>query len=278
MSQSTTVRDAVLRAPSHSVDGLRGEMAVAWRVGWQLFRKGLQAGYRQSLLGYLWLLLPPLATAGVWIALSRTRVLQVGRTEIPYPLFVLSGTVLWQLFVDSLNAPLRSLTASRAILTKTRIPHEAVLIAGVLEALFGFAVRLAVLLPVLAWYGVGISASLLLFPLGVFSLVILGFGIGLALAPTGMLYTDVSRGLTLAAGLGYFLTPIVYPLPASGPATALGVLNPVAPLLVATRGWLTGGALLPPRGFGIVAALSAGVFALAWWGYRAARPHLVSRL
>lgn len=275
---STVVPDAQLRAPTRSPGGLRGELGVCPPVAWQLFLRRLQAGYRQSVLGYLWLLLPPLATAGVWVALSRARVLQFGRTEIPYPLYVLTGTILWQLFVDALNAPLQRLTTSRPILTKTRIPHEAILLAGLFDVLFGFAVRMAVLVPVLAWYRVGVSASLLLVPLGIASLVTLGFALGLLLTPAGMLYTDVSRGLTLVTGLGFFLTPILYPLPLSGPASTLRALNPVTPLLVSTRGWLTGGAAAPADGFAAVLCMAVAALALGWWGYRLARPHLVARL
>lgn len=270
--------DSQLRSPGRFASGIAADLRVSPPVAWQLFLRRLQAGYRQSWLGYLWLLLPPLATTGAWVYLNGARILDVGRTELPYPVFVLTGTMLWQVFADALGSPLQQLSASRAILTKSRIPHEAILLAGVLEVLFNFAVRLAVLAPVLLWTGVRGGPALLLAPFGVAALLVLGFGIGLLLAPVGLLYQDVPRGLTLAAGIWFFLTPVVYPLPEAGAASAPGVPNPVTPLLVTARGWLTGGPAEPAAGFAPMLALGLLALGVAWLGYRLARPHLVARL
>lgn len=266
--------DPQLRSLRAFAAAVRADLRVAPPVAWQLFRRRLQAGYRQSWLGYLWLLLPPLATSAAWVYLHAARVLDVGPTDLPYPVYVLTGTLLWQVFADALNAPLQQLSAARAILTKSRIPHEAMLLAGMMEAGFNFLVRLAVLAPVLFWFGVRWSPSLLLAPAGVAALLLLGFAIGLLLTPVGLLYGDVSRGLALAAGIWFFLTPVIYPPRASGP----GALNPVSPLLVATRGWLTGGGAAPAPGMGPVVAASLAALAAGWGCYRLARPHLVSRL
>jgi lipopolysaccharide transport system permease protein len=267
-----------LRSPRSFAAGLRRDLRVSAPVAWQLFVRRMQAGYRRNLLGYLWLVLPPLATTGVWVALNAAQVLRVGSTSLPYPLFVMAGTVLWQLFVDALNAPLQQLTASRGILTKSRIPHESFLLAGAIEAVFNFAVRALVLAPVFLWFAGWPGPSILLAPLGVMALLVLGFSIGLLVTPVGLLYADVGRALTLATGVLFFLTPILYPLPAAGPASMLRVANPVAPVLSTAREWLTGGALAPAPGFVPVAAASLAVLAGAWIWYRLARPHLVSRL
>lgn len=267
-----------LRAPGALAAALRTELRVIPAVAWQLFTRRLQAGHRRNFLGYLWLLLPPVATTAVWVALNSARILQVGYTDVPYPLFVLTGTVLWQLFVDALNAPLQHLAASRSILTKSRIPHEAVLGAGVLEVLFNFAVRALVLVPVFLWFSARWSASMLLAPLGVLALLLAGFAVGLFLSPLGMLYADVGRGIGLATGVLFFLTPVLYPIPTHGPASALRVLNPVAPLLSTARGWLTGGAASPAPGFVAVLAASMLMLVLAWLLYRVSRPHLIARL
>jgi dTDP-4-dehydrorhamnose reductase len=53
--------------------------------------------------------------------------------------------------------------------------------------------------------------SLACAPLGIFALGQPGFSIGLALAPLGMLYQDISRGLGVLLPLFMYLTPVVYP-------------------------------------------------------------------
>jgi len=267
-----------LRAPGALLRELRADARVAWSLAGPTFARRLRAQYRRSWLGYLWLLLPPLATSATWVALSSARVLQMGATDIPYPLYVLTGTTLWHVFLDGLNAPLQQLGAVRVVLVKSRVPHEAYLLAGLLEAIFNFVVRLAILIPVMVWYGAGWGPGLLLAPLGVGALVLLGFAVGLLLTPLGLLYQDVGRGLGLATTVLFFLTPVLYPPTSAARLPVLGGANPVTPLLVTARTWLAGGAAAPPTGFAAVVAGSLVCLAAAWILYRLARPHLVARL
>lgn len=278
MSEVTYSAAPELLSPGAFVSASWRDLRMAPSVAWLLFVRQIQAGYRRHLFGYLWLAFPPLATTLVWVGLHHARVLQVGRTELPYPVFVLTGITLWQLFLDAVNAPLQRLSGSRSILIRSRIPHEAFLLAGVIDVVFSFGVRMLILAPVLAWFSVAPTASLLLAPLGVAALLVLGLATGLSLAPLGLLYPDVAKGITLASGILFFLTPILYPLPPAGPASALGLLNPVAPLLTTTRQWLTGGSAQPAQGAVPVAVAGALVLAAAWLVYRLARPHLVARM
>lgn len=270
--------DSQLRAPRRFAAATWSDLRASPPLAWRLFLHSLRTNYRQSLLGYFWLLLPPLATTATWVYLNGAKVIDVGPTEVPYAAYVLTGTLLWQVFADALHSPLQQLSASRNILTKSRAPHEAFLLAGLAGVLFNFAVRLAVAAPVLLWLGVPLRASALLAPAGVAALLLLGFSIGLLLTPTGLLYQDVSRGLTLLVGFWFFLTPVIYPATESWAASAPAMLNPVTPLLVTTRGWLTRGAAAPAPTFLPVVGLSLLCLGAAWLCYRLARPHLVARL
>jgi lipopolysaccharide transport system permease protein len=78
--------------------------------------------------------------------------------------------------------------------------------------------------------------------------------------------------LTLVAGFWFFLTPIVYPGPASGWLR----FNPVTPLLETSRSWLAGMEVAP--GFFLIVGLAAVALAAAWLLYRLARPHVIARL
>ena len=273
--------ESQLRTPARFAADAWMDLRVAPRLAWCLFLHTLRAHYRRSWLGYFWLLAPPLATTATWVYLNSVRLLNVGPTETPYTVYVLTGTVLWQVFADAINSPLQQLTNARAILTKSRVPHEALLLAGLIEVLFNFAVRMLVLMPVLVWFGPHLRLTLeglALAPLGVAALLLLGFAVGLLLAPFGLLYQDVPRGLTLAVGCWFFLTPVIYPWPTSGRAALLARLNPVAPLLEASRGWLTTGGTALTREFVLVVALTLPVLLTAWLLQRIARPHVVARL
>lgn len=270
--------ESQLLAPRRFIHGAFVDLRASPSAASSSFLRNLQAQYRQSWLGYIWLLLPPIATTLVWVYLNAAHILNVGQTTAPYPVYVLTGTILWQVFAESLTCPLRQLSAAREILTKTRIPHEALVLAGLYEVVFNFTVRFAITLPVYFWLRSPLRLEFLLAPLGVISLLLLGLTIGLLLTPLGLLYQDVSRSLNIIIGFWFLLTPVIYPAPAKGLAALLVRLNPVTPILVTTRDWLTLSVVAPTPGFASVIAASVMCLIGGWLIYRLAKPHLISRL
>ncbi len=270
--------EAALRSPARFAAAARADLRVIPSSAWRMWVRGLQARHRGSRLGYAWLPVPALALALTWVYLDRIRVVRFGDTGISYLAYVLTGVVLWQAFADGLQAPLRSLREARHMLTKARIPHEAWLVAAALDAVLNLVVRLAVLAVVLVGTGTWGSATILLTPLGMVVLLVLGFAIGLALTPLGLLYEDVGQALTVAAGFWFFLTPVVYPWPSELAGDWLIALNPVTPVLVTTRAWLTGAPGAESAQLAVVGAGALVLLVVVWLVYRLARPHLVARL
>jgi lipopolysaccharide transport system permease protein len=248
------------------------DLRSAPAIGIRLFQSTMTVRFRKSWLGYLWLLIPAAATALVCVYVQSRRIIPVPDSEQPFGVVVLIGVVLWQVFVESINAPLQQLTAYRQAMTRSTTPHEAFFFAGVLEVLLNVAVRLVAVGAVLVIFGVPIGASLLLIPLGILGLVGLGFFLGLMMAPLGLLYDDVGRGLTVATRFLFFLTPVVYAAPRDG----LMRLNPVTPLLETTRGWFFGDP--PSGGFVVMMVVAAVGPVIAGMIYRIARPHIFGRL
>jgi lipopolysaccharide transport system permease protein len=267
-----------LSSPRRFAADVRADLRVVPGAARLVWLRGLQARHRQSRLGYGWAVAPALAIALTWVYLDHVRIVRFGDVGIPYLAYVLAGVMLWQTFSDALQAPLRRLTAAREMLTKARLPHETWVTAGALDVAFDLLLRLAVLAVVLVAAGAPVGAALALAPLGLAALLVMGLAIGVAIAPLGLLYEDVGRALTLITGFWFFLTPVVYPWPSDLPGTSLVAANPVTPVLVTTRAWLTGAPGAEPLQLAAVAA--AGVLLLfgAWLVYRLARPHLVARL
>jgi lipopolysaccharide transport system permease protein len=254
------------------------DLLASRELAWRLLVRNLSAQYRQSVLGYAWAFLPPLFTTAIWVFLQSQRVFNVADTGMPYPVFVLTGTVLWQTFVEALNAPLQMVNESRSMLTKINFPREALLLTGIGQVLFNFAIRVTVLIPVFWWFDVPLQTAILLAPLGVLALLLLGTTIGLLLTPLGMLYQDVGRALGFGTQALFFLTPIIYPVPKASWAGVLVNLNPVTPLLAATRDWLVLGQTSHVAAFVWVSCVSLLLLLLGWVMYRIAMPHLISRM
>jgi lipopolysaccharide transport system permease protein len=255
-------------------DDLRACRFLAWR----LFVRNMAAQHRQTALGYLWLLLVPIVQTLLWVFLNAQKVINVGATEIPYPAFVLTGTLLWQGFADAVQSPIQRVQESKQMLTKIHFPHEAIMLAAMGQVLVNFGIRLVLLVAVFVWFGVHLSWSLLLAPLGILAMMAFGMMVGLLLTPLALLYGDVQRMLVMVISLWFFVTPVIYPAPAGGLAALVTRLNPVTPLLVTTRQWLTAGALTQFGPFVIVVGITLVLSFFGWVIYRLAMPHLIERI
>ena len=266
---------------SHPVRLVTEMAADIWsgrELAWRLFIRDLSASYRQTWFGYAWAFLPPLANAVTFVFLRSQGLFETGATKLPYAAFVMIGTLLWQVFVDALNSPVTSLLQAKPMLTKINFPRESILIAGLGMVLFNFLIRLVLLGAILLWFKVPITASILLFPLGVAALIICGFAVGLAISPIAALYTDVSKALPMITSFWMLLTPVVYPAKETGLAGIFAAWNPVSPLIITTRQFLTGEIqqhLLP---FALVFGGSLLIALCGLIAFRVTLPHLIARM
>ena len=245
---------------------------------WRLVVRNISATYRQSIFGVLWLFVPPLVTAGVWIFLNSQRVLTVGKTAIPYPLYVLAGNLVWQGFARSISAPISAVNRERATLTKLNFPREALLAAGFIELYINAFVPMLLLLPMLPYFHVPLSWALLVAPLALALTLLVGFAAGVLLTPIGLLYHDVGRGIPILTRFWFFATPIIYPIPTTGLMAKLLPWNPATSLVTVTRDLFTGQSPVLLPHFCLVVGLGGLSLAFGLLVYRLAMPHIVERM
>ena len=247
-------------------------------LAWRLMVRDISAHYRQSLLGIFWAFLPPLVTAMVFILLNNRRIINIEQTSIPYPVFAIVGTVLWQIFVYSFNAPLRVVNASKSMLTKINFPREALILSSIGQAFFDTGIKVVLLVAVLVICKVQFTWGVFFAPTALLILILLGITCGLLLTPIGLLYTDISHGLTIVTTAWFFLTPVVYPLPARLPFSLIAILNPVSSILAGVRDLATAGIVHNPIAFLTVSFLTLFFLIVALIIYRLAMPIVVERI
>lgn len=245
----------------------------------QLFVRNKKALYRQSVFGLVWAFLPPIATAAIWIFLRGNKVVDFGPTDIPYPVYVFSGIMLWQIFVDSVQSPLRTIQSARSILIKLNFPKESLLLASFYDVMFNSGIKLLILFAFLA-INMAIPTYMIVFaPLAILALVFLGLSLGILLTPIGLLYSDIQKGLQIIFQFLIFMLPVIYPLSKeTGLAYKLNVLNPITPLLMNARNWLTNGEVYDLNSFIYISLLSVFMLCFSVLIYRIAIPHLVERM
>ena len=123
-----------------------------------------------------------------------------------------------------------------------------------------------------------LTGSLLLFPIGILSLILVGTAIGLLLTPVGILYTDIGRGLPLVLQFLMYVTPVVFPMPKEGLAATLFNLNPLTSVIVTTRDWLTAQPTGLLGAFLLVNLVTVVLLLVVWVVYRLAMPILIERM
>ena len=267
-----------LRRPGQLLREMWRDLLASRELAWRLLVRDISAQYRQSLLGVFWAFIPPtVAAAGLTLA-ANAKVINFGVTDLPYPAYVMFSMALWQTFVEALNGPIKAVTAAKSMLAKINFPREALILSQLGQVFFNFAIKLILIMGLFLWFRMSVSWTVILAPVALINLVMLGTFFGLLLAPIGALYSDFSRGLTLATSLWLFLTPVVYPVPNSGTFGMLVNLNPVTPLLVTTRELATTGMLSNPSGFWLASAIAMGGSLVAWLIYHLAMPFVVERM
>jgi lipopolysaccharide transport system permease protein len=270
--------DSLLRSPIDLFATMLRDLLSSRELAWRLFVRDTRARYRQSLLGYFWVFVPPLLAAVPFIFLNSQGVIEIGDTPIPYGAFAMIGTMLWQIFVDALISPLQAVQGAISMLTRINFPREGLLLAGLLQVGLAFTIRLPLLALIFIAYGNIPPATIVLFPIGVLSLVITGFAIGLLLTPLGLLYGDVQRALTVITPFWMLLTPVLFPTPQNSLAGAVVSLNPLTSLITVTRDWLTLGVTSDLTGFIVITVLMLVLLVAAWTAYCVTLPHLIARL
>jgi len=244
----------------------------------RLVQRDIKAQYRQTVLGLLWAFILPLANTVTWVFLSATGIVSVGETGLPYAVYVFTGTMLWAIFIDALNAPLQQVQAAKPMLAKLNFPREALIISGVYQTLFNAGIKIGLVLIVLWAMGFVSITQAVLFPAAVLSLVLAGTALGLLVTPVGVLYGDVGRGISLLMQFAMYITPVVFPVVKTGWAATLFGFNPLTPLIVTAREWLTGSTASMLTAFLLVNAAAVVVLLVAWITYRLAMPILVERM
>lgn len=239
----TYTADPPLRNPLRLLRQIVSENWERRELCAQLFWRNIKSQYRQTFLGFIWIFLPAIISAAVWVFLYSFRVIQFenGMTQNQYVAYVLVGMILWQCFVEAYSSPIASFQQNRNMMSKINFPREMIILVSLGEVLFNALIRTVVLLVVLFFLVPGfVSPTAALFPLIFLGLILTGSTVGLLLVPIGALYLDIGRVLSIITPIWMVLTPVIYPTPVSFPANLTVYLNVASPLLVTARDFLLG--------------------------------------
>ena len=223
----------------------------------------IKTRYKRSLLGVVWTLLNPLLTMIVMtIAFSA-----LFRFSLPnYPVYVLSGLVLWGFFQQSTTQAMESVVWGSALLKKVYIPAAVFPIAAIGTGLVNLGLSLAPILLIMLVLKASFTWALLFVPVGVGLLALFCLGLGLMVASIAVFFSDVVEMYGVLLRIWFYLTPVMYPKEILPERFAWIIdINPMYHFMLCWRDPIYRGVLPPTHSILLAAAWSAATLVAGWW-------------
>ena len=205
-------------------------------------RRDLSVRYRQSVVGIAWVIMQPLLLAVVFSVFLGKYANVPSAPGIPYPVYAVSGMVMWLFISGALSASSDSTVGSSGLISRVYFPRLVIPLAAVIPSLVDFSVAFAVVIVAMLIYGTAPSVLIVLLPVVILVALTTVLGLGLWLSALHVRYRDVSQAVPFALLLGFFITPIMYPvtlIPAA--IKPFYSLNPVVGILEGYRWTLFSG-------------------------------------
>jgi len=221
--------------PSSSVTNLNLRELLDYRdLILLLIRRDFVARYKQTILGPAWAVIQPVATALVFTVVFG-KVAKIPTDGAPPFLFYLSGMLLWQLFSGTVQSGGNSLQTNAPLFTKVYFPRIIPSLANGISQLIPFVIQMLIFFGFFAWYLLRSETAelhpmrLLWLPPMILLTMFLSLGVCLGYSALTAKYRDLTHALGFIVQLGFYVTPVIFPVSAvSEKWQWLVWLNPMA--------------------------------------------------
>ncbi len=173
--------------------------------------RDVKVKYKQAALGFLWAILQPLAMMAIFTLIFH-KGLKVRSDGIPYPIFALSGLLIWNIFSNGLINSAGSMLANANIIKKIYFPRLVIPMSSILVTLVDFFFALLIFFALLLFYRntVSIPQLLLCLPVSILITVITTLGLGTFLAALNVKYRDFQYVVPFLIQFLLFINPVLY--------------------------------------------------------------------
>jgi lipopolysaccharide transport system permease protein len=196
--------------PARGWEGL--ELGDLWRYRGLLYFltwRDVKVRYKQTLLGAAWAVLQPVLTMLVF-SIIFGQLAKLPSEGIPYPIFTYTALLPWQLFAFALLNSSNSLVGSQNLVSKVYFPRLVIPIASVLPGLVDFAISFVVLIGMMVFYRVPLTARILALPPLLLLALASALAVGVWLSALNVQYRDVKYVVPFLTLFWQYATPVAY--------------------------------------------------------------------
>lgn len=244
-SPTHTLLKVLIEPPKRWVSINFRELWEAREVLYYLTWRDIKVRYKQTALGAAWIVVQPLATMAV-LSFVFGRVARMPSEGIPYPIFILTALIPWNLFATGLSRGSDSLVTNSPLLKRVYLPRLILPLSRILSGLIDFFLSFLVLVVMLAWYHIRPSVHALYLPLFLALAAAAATGMALWLSALNVRMRDVQQAVPFVVQLWFFVSPVAYSSSlVKGRWHAIYGLNPMAGVVEGFRWALLGTRSLP---------------------------------
>ena len=235
------------------------DLVAQWSV------RNITLRYKRSALGILWTIIEPLMLMTILtVVFSRLfRFPSVGH----YPVYLLSGLLLWDFFRRSTLQIVEETIASQSLAERIHVPRSAFAVASIASFLVNWVLALIPLFAIMLYFDVPFRPAIVTLPIAMLLNAFFALGVGLIVATIGAFFHDVHLTYQVLLTAWLYLTPIIYPIDIIQNPRVLQLfqLNPLLHLCEIARVPIFQGTVAPGIHWAIATCTSVGVLAIGWW-------------
>jgi lipopolysaccharide transport system permease protein len=177
----------------------------------ELTWREIKQRYKQSILGYAWVMLNPFFQMLV-MAFVFSKLLRFDDLGVPYPIFLYAGLLPWTLFAQSLTASANSLVSNAGLITKIYFPREVFVVSTILSKIVDFFLSSIIFILFMIFFQIPLTLNIFWFiPIFLIQSVFM-YSLSLLVSAFNLLYRDIQYMLNLLILVWMYLTPVIYPV------------------------------------------------------------------
>ena len=203
----------------------RGWFEFDFRGIWQYrdllklyIRRNIITQYKQTVLGPLWVIIPPLLTTFVFTIIFGS-IADIPTDGIPKPLFYMAGIITWNYFSTALTSTSNSLAGNAGIYGKVYFPRIIIPLATLISGLVRYFMQLILFMFLVGYFiikypdSVSLQYDLLwILPVLIATMGVQGLGLGLLLSAITSKYRDIRFLISFGVSLAMYASPVIFPL------------------------------------------------------------------
>jgi lipopolysaccharide transport system permease protein len=210
VKRSTREDSAIIIQPGRGLFHLDLEAIWHYReLLYFLIWRDVKVRYKQTAIGAGWAIFQPLMTMIIFTVVFGNFA-KIPSDGLPYPIFTYTALLPWHYFAQAISRSGVSLAGSANLISKVYFPRVIIPLSAAVAPLVDFAIAFAILLVMMAWFGIAPTVGVLALPLFLLLALATALAVGLWLTALGVRYRDVGYTIPFLVQVWMYASPVAY--------------------------------------------------------------------